>query len=649
MKSSSMRRGDAPLKRLRRLDWSGLATWALAFSLVAYLGLKGGGFDPLVHDQVALAAWWVTLAGVAVGALPRSRLGRLDWAALALLGALVCWTALSLLWTESVGNTSGEVARVAGYLGILWLAMLVRGGDGARRIVAGVGAAIALVAFVALLSRLHPSWFPEAGETVLFISDSRERLSYPLNYWNGLAALIAIGAPLMLQLATGARTVVVRSLAAAALPALALTAFFTLSRGGIAAAFLALAIYLALSVDRLPRALTLLLGGAGGAALVFAAASRDALQEGLRGPIAQQQGDEMLLLTIVVCALVGLAQAVLSIALLRDLRPRWTTVSRSQAQIGLIAGVVALLLAGVALDARGRAADGWDEFREGGAPGSGTERLGSVAGQSRYDFWKSAVDENATRPLSGTGAGTFEFWWARNATTQESVRDAHSLYLQVLGELGLVGFALLLGLMLAVVLGGAWVALGAGARERAVLAAAVAGCAAFWLTAGVDWMWQIPVLPVAMFLLAGAVLGEGGAREEGSSLGRLPRVVTCLVALAAIVAIAIPLTSASLLRESESDARQGDMLAALEHARDAQGVQQGAAAPRLQQALVLEQLRALAAASDAARAAVEREETNWRNWLVLARIEAQRGRAAVAVRTYRRARSLNPRSPVFDR
>ena len=49
----------------RRVDWSGISVWLLALSLVVYLGLKGGGYDPLVHDQVGIAVWWVLLAAVA--------------------------------------------------------------------------------------------------------------------------------------------------------------------------------------------------------------------------------------------------------------------------------------------------------------------------------------------------------------------------------------------------------------------------------------------------------------------------------------------------------------------------------------------------------------------------------------------------------
>ena len=140
-------------------------TWLLGFGLVAYLGLKGGGYDPLVHDQVGIAVWWVLLATVAVGALPRRRLGLLAWTALGLLAAFVAWTALSLTWTESVERTWADLARVGGYLGVFALALFVRDSHGARRMVAAVGAGIACVAIVALLSRLHPAWFPEASQT----------------------------------------------------------------------------------------------------------------------------------------------------------------------------------------------------------------------------------------------------------------------------------------------------------------------------------------------------------------------------------------------------------------------------------------------------------------------------------------------------
>jgi tetratricopeptide (TPR) repeat protein len=95
--------------------------------------------------------------------------------------------------------------------------------------------------------------------------------------------------------------------------------------------------------------------------------------------------------------------------------------------------------------------------------------------------------------------------------------------------------------------------------------------------------------------------------------------------------------------------RDGDYAAALEDARSAQNVEPAAATPRLQQALVLELMGDLPAAEAAARAAVDRESTNWRLWLVLSRIAAENGRADAAVAAYEEARDLNPRGEIFQR
>jgi len=639
---------DAP-EHARGIEWSAIATWALGFGLVVYLGLEGGGYDPLVHDRVGIAIWWVLLAGVAVGALPRRRPPALACAALALFAAFVVWTALSLSWTESAERTSADIARVAGYLGALCLAVFAAGGSRSRRLVGAVAAGIGVIGVLALLSRLHPSWFPASHETARFLFSGRERLSYPLNYWNGLAGLIAIGAPLLLQVATSAKRVAFRALAAASLPALALASFFTFSRAGIAAALIAVAIFLAFAPDRLPKLLTALLAAAGSAVLVAAATQRDSLQHALQNETAHHQGNEMLVLTLVVCAIVGLAQAGFSIALLRGRRPSWTVVSRQQTVLAAVVVGLVLLIAAMALDAPGRISNGWDEFKQEAGPGRGTERLGSVAGESRYQFWSAAVHENASKPLTGTGSGTFEYWWARNGDVAESVHDTHSLYLQTLGELGIVGLAVLAAFLAAVLIGGGRNVVCLG-RLRPELAAALAGCTAFCLTSISDWMWQIPVLAVAFLLLAAVLVSarSGSGDDERPGLSLPLRAAAALVALVAIAAIAVPLASTSLVRESEADARAGDLPAALSAARGAQNAQPDAASPRLQEALVLESQGNLAAAAAAARAATERESTNWRTWLVLSRIEAELGDASAAVRDYRQARMLNPFSELFQ-
>ena len=642
-----------PLALADRVDWGAVAGWALGFGLIALLGFNGGGYDPLVHDQVGIAVWWIVLAGLVAGFLPLARLGVSAWVALGLLTAFAAWTALSLTWTESVDKSTADVARIAVYVGVFALALMVCRAGNARHLVASVAVGIALIAIVGLLSRLHPAWFPEAAQTGRFLSSTSHRLGYPLNYWNALATLIAIGVPLLLYFATCARLVLTRALAAGALPAMALATFFTLSRGGIAAAILAVLVFLALTPDRLPKLLTSLVAGAGGALLIAAAAQRDALEEGLTGPLAHSQGDEVLAMTIVVCAGVAFVQAGISLVHVHGLRPRWTVPSRSAALGFAATGAVALLIAAAALDAPGRASDAWEEFQTPESTGNAIERLQSATGNGRYQYWASTARQNATEPLLGTGAGTFEYWWARDGDIGGFVRDAHSLYMQVLGELGILGFALLCGFFLFVLAEGARRMLRSPPQVRPMPAAALAGCVALLVAAVSDWYWQIPVLPVAFLLLAAVLVtcgDQGGGAEEGARgrLSRSARGGMALVSLAAIVAIAIPLASTTLIRQSQADARAGDAAAALEAARNAQEVQPGAATPRLQQALILEQQGDLVAAEAAALAATRREPTNWRTWLTLYRVEAARGQAADAVRHYRRAKSLNPFSDVFD-
>jgi len=116
-------------------------------------------------------------------------------------------------------------------------------------------------------------------------------------------------------------------------------------------------------------------------------------------------------------------------------------------------------------------------------------------------YWWTAWNAVGDRPVLGSGAGTFDLVWAAGAPIPSFVRDAHSLYLETLVELGPLG----LGLVLLALLPPAVVAV----RSRTRIAAVAAGAyVAFLLHAGVDWDWEMPAVTVAGLACGIAVLAE---------------------------------------------------------------------------------------------------------------------------------------------
>lgn len=629
---------------------AGALRWLLGFALVLYLTLRGGGYDPIVRDQVGVALWWLLLFGAAAGTLPAARLTTRGRIALALLVGLAAWTALGLTWTESTERTGLELARLATYSGALALGLSALGGRCGRQLLDGVAAAIAAVAWLALLSRLHPAWFP-ANQTATFLTSTNNRLSYPINYWNGLAALMALGLPLLLSVAARARTLAVQALAAATLPVLALCVFLTASRGGVIACAIAVVAFLAASSDRLPRLATVAAAGAGSALLIAAAHQRPILLHVL--PPSGQHTADGFVPVLAACAIgVGALQIGIGLAARHLTRPALGQRVRRRLSVTAVAVVAVAVVVALAANVPGTVAHQWESFKDpnlkiAAAAGNEVSRLDTVSGNGRYQYWDTSVQEAKKKPLHGAGPGTFEYVWARSGPLAGFVRDAHSLYFQTLAEIGVVGLLLILGLVGGVIAAGG-AALRTYPERRPELAGAFAAACAFAFSALVDWVWQVPAIPVAFLLCAAVLLDARSPRlEPAAPASRGGRVVLALLAVVALVVLTISLSGESALRRSHEAASASRLSAALTDARTAQRVAPYAASPRLQEALVLEEAGELNGAVLAARVATTKEPTNWRTWLVLSRIEAERGHITASVRAFRRARALNPRSTLF--
>ena len=294
-----------------------VAAWLLGFAPVSVLALEGGGYDTIIRSQAGIAVWWILALGCLVGAIKPALPSRTAMVAAGLLAALGVWSWIGLTTSESPERTLSEVARIATYLGVLLLGLMTLDRRRAPTVLLGVASAIALVACLAVLSRLQPGLFP-ANETGEFLPIAQHRLNWPLNYWNGLALLCALGIPLALTLAAGHRQIAVRALSAAALPVFALCISLTISRGGIVAAAVGVVVLLVAAPTR-PRVLASLgLGAVASAILVAAAAQRGLVHEDLRSGAALQQGDELTLVMLVVAAGTGMVQA--GIALLEPFR-----------------------------------------------------------------------------------------------------------------------------------------------------------------------------------------------------------------------------------------------------------------------------------------------------------------------------------------
>ncbi|MDQ3722342.1 MAG: O-antigen ligase family protein, partial [Actinomycetota bacterium] len=389
-----------------------------------------------------------------------------------------------------------------------------------------------------------------------------------------------------------------------------------------------------------------------------AASQRDALQDGVTTATSIHEGTELIWLAVIVCGGVALLQVALGLAARHLERPALLAPGRRTTVLRSVALLAVVCVAGVAAGAPGWVDDRWQEFK---AP-VGTvkadnqdnvfSRLQGVNGKGRYQNWQSALDANATHPWEGIGPGTFEFWWARNGTTPAFFRDAHTLYFETLAETGIVGFVLLIGLLL--FLAGTAVArsLRGPPGVRIWLAAAVGGLAAFMTAAAYEWVWEMGAIACAAMVLGAVILAgrdDTAVADDRKEPSRplLPRVAIALLAVVAIGAVAVPMAGALATRDSRSAAADGRLLAALEDSRTAERLQPYAATPHLQRALVLEESGALLSAAAAAKAATADEPTNWRTWFVLARIDARRGEQAAAVQALRRAKRLNPRSPLL--
>lgn len=543
---------------------------ALLGGLVVLCSFNGGGFFAGTPALVAALLVLGLVARLTLARMPWAGLHRPSAVPLVLFAALALWVLASATWGVTP-RALLEFDRVLAYA--LTFGLFASAPSSSARLRAllwGVLGAATLVAGFALVSRLLPDVLPTRDKL------AGDRLSYPLTYWNALGVLMAMGAVVGVHLASDLRVRLAgRALAAAAVPALAVTLYLSLSRGSIGVAILGLLAYLAVSRPR----------GAAGALLALLPTTLVALVGAYRGDklttfdfataAGQRQGHRAALVLVVAMALAALLRVAAGRldGRLGSLAP--SPGARRRGRLGAAAAVLMLLAALVVAGVPGRIGHqvhgfvySGNQVRHDNDPRA---RLFDPGNNGRIEEWRVAWHGFTSSPLRGTGAGTYAEQWQRRRPDTLTINNAHSLYLEILSELGLVGLALLLGGILAAGIG---VARRIRGPERGLYAAVLCVGGVWAIHAGVDWDWQMPAVTLPVFALGGAALAR---RSEAAAalavrpplvLGRVPRILGALVLLLLAVLPASVGLSQRSLNASAAALRTGDCQAAATHALD---------------------------------------------------------------------------------
>jgi hypothetical protein len=603
--------------------------------VVFVLALDGGAYTVATRSVFAIALWWTILLLILANTRRLRRWPPAATIAAGLLLALSAWSFASMLWAPSLEDAFAEGNRLVLYLGVFVAGVAVS--PAARHVAAGLAGGIVAVGVAAVCSRLFPE-VVDPGPLADTVVAARARLSYPLGYWNGLAMFAGLGVPLLLGAAVTARSALGRAVTLMPIPLLVTIPYLASSRGGFVVTAVGTLLFLACTGRRWTALITTLVAATGAAAAVMSFASKPALVDTPGTDGAEDAAVTVAAMLLAVCVLTGVVHALARSIPLRRTPPA-------------IVGWAILALAAstaIAAVAMARPVDRFEEFRRLDSSSSPTVQghLFNVSSTGRWQQWAAAVDQFEAAPLAGGGAGSYGDWWLQHGSGRGFVTEAHSLYLEVLGELGIVGGAVLAAAIIVALGGGLLALLRRPAEERVLLASVFAAGAAYAVGAAIDWIWELTVVSVVGVGCLGLLAGLRSAQPRSASTG-LGRAALAVAALAALALHANAFLVDRHLQASKRAASGREIPGASRDARAAADLAPWAAAPRVQLALLSELTGEVSRAQRLLGEAIERDESNWRLWLIAARLHVKEGNVDAARSALATARELNPRSSLF--
>jgi O-antigen ligase len=616
--------------------------------------MTGGGFSVSSRHIAGLVVWLIVVGLLALGVAARSLLAKpFYWASGLLLGFAI-WSAISSLWSGSVELSVTEADRVLMYLGVFLAAFLLAQTNGRRqRFGEGIAIALTLLAILALATRLLPHLF-----ALSFDESKGTRLQYPLGYWNGDSILFSFAAALCVWMSRRSITAALRWFSIGTLPAVLLALYFTHSRGGILTLIVALGTLVVLSRDRLWYLGTLAIAAVLTLPAIAVIQGYTELANNYNFAPIVGQG-----LKAGAVLLAGIAVTVLAVWAMKRLEQRDSppirrvvAISRDRRVLGgiALAGLVLVIIAGVLYGGTA-----WEKFTS--TDLKSPSGLTEASSRGRTQYWEVALDAFGEKPIVGQGAGTYQFAWDQHRTIDMTNTQAHSLYLQALDELGIVGGLLILGLVLFLLWTGfaAWRA--AGGRERELYAILLGVAFAFAVGAAYDWFWQLAVIGSVFFMATGILVAARcgqlwraqaaararagqGLENDGESRRFGLTIVGLAVAWLTMLALTGPLLVDHEINASTAAAQEKppNFASAVSHANTAKSIEPWAATPYLQLGLLAQAQGEYPEAIHRFEQAIDREDQNWAYYYLLAKTEHQAGQKEAAQNDLSEAKRLNP-------
>jgi O-Antigen ligase/Tetratricopeptide repeat len=649
---------------LPRVAAEPLATVAVA-AVLAAIALEGGGglqLGPLTKVEIGLdaAAGVLASAAIVVGGYTRRLWGGLT---LALMGALVVVTALSISWAVEPSAAWQEANRTLSYLATMaaGVALVRLFPQRWTALLGGIVLASVVVSGYALLTKVFPG--------ALNADEIYARLREPFGYWNAIGLTAALAGPACIWL--GARRAGHAAISALAYPALGLlfvTLLLAYSRGALLALAIGCAVWFAVVPLRLRGAVVLAVSALGGGMVALWTFSQNSLSKDNVGLSERASAGHELGIALVAMVLV-LTVAGLAIGFANAQRAPSPGTRRQAGVLMLIAlALVPVAFVGaLALSERGLGGSlskGWKDLTDPNAstPANAPDRLTAV-GSVRARYWNEALKMFRAHKTLGVGAGGYATVRPRFRNDELDVRHAHGYVVQTAADLGILGLGVSLALLAAWLAAsartvGLW---GAGRRaawtpERVGMATLLSICVVFGVHSFVDWTWFVPGNAILALLCAGWLAGRGPTdepilrRTRPGLAVRQPWRIGLAVAGAAIFLVAAwtswqPQRAVAKGSDALEAAEANDIPQARAEIADARAIDPLSVELLFQQAAIERAAGNPEGARRALQDAVRKQPANPAPWLNLAEFELSEGRKPQALSAIGSALYLDPRSP----